>query len=147
LNSSALTVLGAKSAFVAHIFNFSFSSFISRHTTMANSRSSYYDIDAILAEEELVPCMTNFDFSYLAHLDPDLHGTNKHVLPVGSRIKLPLWALDKWASLDFVNLNLPRHYQRKAREKLEAAPSEVDLRSVHFVVAALLHRNDSQVSH
>ena len=95
---------------------------------MANSRSRYYDIDAILAEEELVPCTTNFNFSYLAHLDPDLHGTNKHVLPVGSRIKLPLWALDKWASLDFVNLNLPRHYQRKAREKLEAAPSEVNLR-------------------
>jgi GINS complex subunit 3 len=95
---------------------------------MANSRSSYYDIDAILAEEELVPCTSNFDFSYLAHLDPELHGTNKHILPAGSRIKVPLWALDKWASLDFVNLNLPRHYQRKAREKLEAAPSEVDLR-------------------
>ena len=29
------------------------------------SESSYYDIDAILAEEELVPCTTNFDFSHL----------------------------------------------------------------------------------
>ena len=87
---------------------------------------SYYDIDAILAEEELVPCTTNFDFSYLAHLDPDLHG--KNYLPEGSRIKLPLWALEKWASLDFVCVGIPRHYQRKTREKLEAAPSEVNLR-------------------
>jgi GINS complex subunit 3 len=87
---------------------------------------SYYDIDAILAEEELVPCTTNFDFSFLAHLDPELHG--KNYLPEGSRIKLPLWALEKWASLDFVQMGLPRHYQRKARERLEAAPSEVNLR-------------------
>jgi len=93
------------------------------------SQSSYYDIDAILAEEELVPCTTNFDFSHLAHLDPDLlHDPEAHYLPEGSRIKLPVWALDKWASLDFVQLSLPRHFQRKARERLEAAPSEVNLR-------------------
>lgn len=91
------------------------------------SQSSYYDIDAILAEEELVPCTTNFDFSHLAHLDPDLY--DKDYLPSGSRIKLPLWALqDAWTSKDFVQLSLPRHYQRKSRERLEAAPSEVNLR-------------------
>ena len=91
------------------------------------SESSYYDIDAILAEEELVPCTTNFDFSHLAHLDPDLY--DKDYLPAGSRIKLPLWALvNKWTNLDYVQLSLPRHYQRKARERLEAAPSEVNLR-------------------
>jgi len=34
-------------------------------------RSSYYDIDSILAEEELIPVSNKFDFFYLAHLDPD----------------------------------------------------------------------------
>lgn len=91
------------------------------------SQSSYYDIDAILAEEELVPCTTQFDFSYLAHLDPDLHG-QKSYLPENSKVKLPLWAVEKWAEMNFVSIQLPRHYQRKARERLEAAPSEVNLR-------------------
>lgn len=96
------------------------------HFSTMPSQSSYYDIDAILAEEELVPCTTQFDFSYLAHLDPDVH--DKSYLPEGSRVKLPLWAVEKWAEVNFVSLALPRHYQRKSRERLEAAPSEVNLR-------------------
>lgn len=90
----------------------------------------YYDIDSILAEEELVPCTTLFDFSYLSHLDPDaaMAPDHPHQLPEGSRIKMPLWALHKWAMMGFVRLSLPRHFQRKMRERLEAEPSEVDLR-------------------
>lgn len=93
--------------------------------------SSYYDIDAILAEEELIPCTTLFDFSHLNHLDPDAavvgpHGTT--YLAEGSQIKMPLWAVDKWASLGYVRLALPRHYCRKARERLEADPADADLR-------------------
>lgn len=94
--------------------------------------SSYYDIDAILAEEELIPCTTLFDFSHLNYLDPDAattsspHGTTH--LREGSQIKMPLWAVDKWASLGYVRLALPRHYSRKARERLEADPGDADLR-------------------
>jgi GINS complex subunit 3 len=91
------------------------------------SKKSYYDIDAILAEEELLPCSTLFDFTYLAHLDPDL-AEGEHFLPENSRVKIPLWAVEKWAVLGYVRLQLPRHYGRKARERLEADPSEVDLR-------------------
>ena len=92
--------------------------------------SNYYDIDAILAEEELIPCTTLFDFSYLSHLDPDIVDDKQHYLVENSRIKVPLWAVEKWANLGFVRLSLPRHYARKARERLEADPSEVDLRCV-----------------
>ena len=92
--------------------------------------SSYYDIDAILAEEELIPCTTLFDFSHLYYLEPDAatspHGTTH--LAEGSQIKMPLWAIDKWASLGYVRLALPRHYSRKARERLEADPGDADLR-------------------
>jgi len=105
------------------------------------SSSSYYNIDDILAEEELVPCQTLFDFSYLSHLDPD-EGLGRtqasrddkdshrptHYLQEGSKIKVPLWAVSKWAMLGYVRLSLPRHYARKARERIEADPSEVDLR-------------------
>jgi hypothetical protein len=116
------------------------------------SSSNYYDLDAILAEEELVPCWNKFDFSYLAHLDPDHqinhtgsstsdntnnkssaspshHRTNNtNMLPEGTKLKLPLWALRSWAPLGFVQMSLPRHYHRKAREKLQADPCQVDLR-------------------
>ena len=99
----------------------------------------YYDVDDILAEEELVPCTTLMDFTHLAHLDPDYdrhhhhdqqedEGSRKHFLPENSRIKVSLWAVEKWATLGFVRLSLPRHYHRRARERLEAEPSEVDLR-------------------
>jgi hypothetical protein len=101
--------------------------------------SCYYDIDDILAQEELIPCTTLFDFSHLAPLDPDARH-DKHYLPEGSRIKLPLWAMEKWAMLGFIRLSLPRHYGRKARERLEADPADADLRYV-------LERNGKSIIH
>ena len=134
---------------------------------------SYYDIDTILAEEELVPCTTLLQCRHLAHLDPDYlthsavqpqddehhdysadaagkrqrGGTSakksstsskrsrasssvaRH-LPENSRIKMPLWSVDKWSHLGFVRLGLPRHFGRGARERLQADPSGADLRYV-----------------
>ena len=103
---------------------------------------SYYDIDAILAEEELVPCTTLFEFSHLADLDPD--GIHHHYqqqrhetedfhessayLKDNSRIKIPLWAVEKWATLGFVRLQIPRHYGRRARERYDADPGDANLR-------------------
>ncbi|OEU16706.1 hypothetical protein FRACYDRAFT_149910, partial [Fragilariopsis cylindrus CCMP1102] len=104
---------------------------------------SYYDIDGILAEEELIPCTTLFEFSHLGDLDPD--GTHHQqqqnqkgqheqqptvgtFLPENSRIKIPLWAVEKWAMLGFVRLQLPRHYGRRARERYDADPGDANLR-------------------
>ena len=107
---------------------------------------SYYDIDAILAEEELIPCTTLFEFSHLADLDPDGthhrtqqhddddddHGESSAYLPENSRIKIPLWAVEKWATLGFVRLQLPRHYGRRARERYDADPGDANLRYVQY---------------
>lgn len=114
----------------------------------------YYDIDDILAEEELVPCKTSFDFSYLSHLDPDSvygGGNNKHhnnhVLPENSKIKIPVWAVRKWADLGFCRITqLPKHYGLKARELLQADPAAVSLRQPRFFrsgkcVADLIERS------
>jgi len=93
--------------------------------------SSYYDLDAILSEEELVPCFTNFDFSFLARLDPDFYPDDDNtngVLKENCKLKMPIWAVQKWGPLGYVKMVLPRHYGRKAREKLEADPLQVDLR-------------------
>jgi hypothetical protein len=91
--------------------------------------SSYYDIDTILAEEELIPSTALFDFSHLAYLDPDARHRESH-LPEGSQIKMPLWALERWSALGYVRMSLPRHFARKARERLEADPGDADLRYV-----------------
>jgi len=104
-------------------------------------QQSYYDIDAILAEEELLPCTTLFEFAHLAGLDPG--GSHNHkgryrnecdngassvYLPENSRIKISLWAVEKWAMLGFIRLQLPRHYGRRARERYDADPGDVNLR-------------------
>ena len=112
---------------------------------------SYYDIDTILAEEELLVVKPSFDFSLLAHLDPDSShqlrrsrkrprggddeadndddGSNSDGLPEGTKIKMPLWAVERWALLGFIRFpSLPRHYGRKMKERLEADPISVDLR-------------------
>lgn len=95
------------------------------------SSSDYFDIDSILAEEELVPCTCKFDFSHLGHLNVDDHQEEKY-LKEGTKLKMPLWALHKWSSLQYVNLSVPRSWNKKTRETLIADPSAVDLRCVSF---------------
>lgn len=87
--------------------------------------NNYYDIDAILAEEGLIPCINNFDFHHLPQLDPD---NKKEYLPEDSAFKTPIWAVKKWSSLGMVKIAFPRIFGRKARERLEADPSDADLR-------------------
>jgi hypothetical protein len=98
---------------------------------------SYFDLDEFLAEEEAVHCQTKFDFSHLSSLDPDamLNVTNSNdqnrlqhrVLPEGSKITMPLWAVQKWADLGFCRIALPAQYRRKARELIQADPASVSL--------------------
>lgn len=119
----------------------------------------YYDIDAILAEEELLTVKPNWDFDHLAHLDPDARrvalsrkrrraedengdggggggsaaggGAQHHQLPAGTKVKMPLWSVDKWATLGFVKVPaLPRHYRQRMKERLEADPVAMNLRCV-----------------
>lgn len=103
---------------------------------------SYYDVDAILAEEELIPVSSLFDFEYLAHLDPDYNHTNNlshdksspsatkknsHILAAGTRLKMPLWSIKKWAGTGFVKMVLPRHFGRRMQERLRVDAISVDL--------------------
>ena len=112
---------------------------------------SYYDIDTILAEEELLTVKPSFAFAHLAHLDPDSaravgrkrrrdeSGASKenvvnsssgsdHHLPEGTKIKMPLWAVDRWAMLGFVRVpTLPRHYRQRTKERLRADPVDMNL--------------------
>lgn len=99
------------------------------------SQCSYYDIDEILAEEELIPVTNNLNFFLLAHLDPDYsHSARsqsrqaKNILLEGTRFKMPLWSIKKWAELNYLTVRIPKHYGKRARERLNADPVSVDLR-------------------
>ena len=127
---------------------------------------SYYDIDDILAQEELMQVTSLLDFTYLAHLDPDyVHehsnplraqtlddensdhdvgtktGTKKqsqnYYLKEGTRFKMPIWSIDKWAEVGFAKISVPKHYGRRSRERLDADPVSVDLRYVMCLVESL----------
>jgi hypothetical protein len=115
---------------------------------------SYYDIDEILAEDELIPCATNFDFALLGFLDPEYanftyqeqrrkRNRNNSVasatptttpssvaLPSGHRIKMPLWSVDLWSKLSYARIGLPKQYGGKMRERLIADPSHIDMRTI-----------------
>mmetsp|Transcript_36582 Transcript_36582/g.88174 ORF Transcript_36582/g.88174 Transcript_36582/m.88174 type:complete len:287 (+) Transcript_36582:114-974(+) len=127
---------------------------------------SYFDIDTILAEEELVTVKPKFAFAHLAHLDPDCHrlapsrkrprdeldkdnagggsSGGHHHLPEGTKIKMPLWAMDRWAMLNFVKIPaLPRHYRQRMKERLEADSVSMNLsnKNDHFFLAGTLLTN------
>lgn len=106
----------------------------------------YYDIDTILAEEELLTVKPKFSFAHLSHLDPDSHraaqgrkrrrevdGTIKkggihHHLPEGTKIQMPLWLVDRWAMLNFVRVPAPpKHYRQGMKERLEADAVHMNL--------------------
>jgi hypothetical protein len=107
----------------------------------------YYDIDTILAEEELLTVKPKFSFAHLSHLDPDSHraahdrkrrrgvdgivkkGGSHHHLPEGTKIQVPLWVVDRWAMLNFVRIPaLPKHYRQRMKERLEADAVHMNLR-------------------
>lgn len=95
-------------------------------TTAGNG--SYYDLDDILSQEELIPCTTLFDFSHLGFLDPS---TGDDYLAKGSRVDIPLWAVERWAMKNYVSISsFPKHYGQRARDRLLAEPVQVNLRYV-----------------
>lgn len=91
------------------------------------SIDNYYDIDAILAEEEVLPCTNLFEFSHLAHLDPDMPAKEDY-LPEGSRLKMPLWSIEKWSTLGYIRSSMPKHFGRSARGRLVMDPTHANLR-------------------
>jgi hypothetical protein len=52
-------------------------------------QTSYYDIDSILSEEELISVTNCFDFSHLAHLDP-YYIPSRYSVSVDENIKIDI---------------------------------------------------------
>ena len=122
-----------------------------------NSVCSYYDLDAILAEEELIPVTNLFPFNHLARLDPNYmpptsspdtaqsksKKSKKLYLSSNTKFFMPLWSIDTWANLGFIKLGMPKIYAPKVRQRLQADPARVDLKrkSEWYYIAGMKYIN------
>ena len=97
---------------------------------------SYYDVDALLGEEERVGCEALFGAVGLGFLDATCEGAD---LAAHSRVELPLWAARKLAERRFVAVDTPKAYAHRFRTYLLADPVVMNLRerSPHFYETGL----------
>ena len=84
------------------------------------------DVDVILSEEERLPCTFLQDGSNLGNLDQHVVDND---LPANTKVDLPLWLSSQFMKKNMVEMEFPKHYQRKMREELHAGAEAVDLRS------------------
>ncbi len=85
---------------------------------------SFLDIDLILSEEDRLPCIFRVDAFDLGHLDPSNHSS---VLPMNSRLELPLWLALTLSKNNMVQMESPKHFGQRMRDEL-ASSSAVNLR-------------------
>ena len=100
--------------------------------------SKYLDLDAILAEDERVPCKFLVDAEHLGHLHPTV---SEEDLPKDVVVELPLWLGKAFSDRNMVKIEMPKHYGSKMRDAILAGASAVDLRDYshyYFVVGLKL---------
>ena len=84
------------------------------------------DLERILGEEERIPCV--FEASGAQGLGfLDSTGDHDH-LHQGARVELPLWMALKLNEKGHVLLELPKHYQKKMRDCIDAGAESINLK-------------------
>ena len=105
-----------------------------------NEQSDYWNIDDILAEEELVPTTFKSDAHNLGYLDQMAHNAQLNktkvstedksaTLKKGSKVDIPLWLAIALAQRDIVGLRNPLYLSEKYLNLLEADSDVVNLRT------------------
>ncbi|CAH2056785.1 unnamed protein product [Thlaspi arvense] len=87
--------------------------------------SQYYNIDDILAEEELVPAV--FQVAANVRLFDSSDDSNK--VEPGSKVELPFWLACELHLRQAVSINLPTCFNQKTREELAADAAHVNLKN------------------
>ncbi|GAA0183308.1 hypothetical protein Leryth_022269 [Lithospermum erythrorhizon] len=90
--------------------------------------AKYYDIDDILAEEEVVPTVFKKEAVGVEQIDS---GDDSNKVEAGSKVELPYWLASELYLRNVVSITIPSCYERKSRtrEEIGADPAHVDLRS------------------
>lgn len=96
----------------------------SSSTYQQHEADQYYDIDAILAEEEATPVQFRIEACKLGYLDPGSVDDDMHA---GSEVELALWLARVLAQTDMVSLekNKMKGFDRKFRDDLDADATTV----------------------
>lgn len=88
--------------------------------------SQYYDIDDIIAEDELVPAVFQVAANGVGLFDSS-DETNK--VEQGSRVELPFWLARELHLRQAVSISLPPCFNQKTRDELAADAAHVDLKN------------------
>ncbi|RUP47167.1 hypothetical protein BC936DRAFT_146059 [Jimgerdemannia flammicorona] len=88
----------------------------------------YYNIDAILADQQKLPCIFKCDVKGLGYLD----GNNDVDLRRDTKVELPFWLVETLAKAPdlFEVAGLPKYYGTRVRSALNASPTSIDFRSL-----------------
>ena len=126
-----------------------------------NSKESfqrdYWNIDDILAEEELVPCIFKVEAKGLGYLDQLQHlsstatakqrkmATNIRAqsLPAGTKVDVPVWLAVSLASREVVDLRNPKFMTPNYYAQLKAGPDVVTMRAMSvYIYEAVIKMSD-----
>jgi len=93
--------------------------------------TSYWDLDDILCEEEMIECTLLVDIVDLGHLDKN---SEKRDLLAHSTVELPYWLAKELYTRRFIQIKKPKFYQRAFQNNLRAEPTAINLqeRSPYF---------------
>lgn len=106
------------------------------------------DLDAILSEEERIPCVFQMDAQGLGFLDPTNDRSN---LQQGAKVELPLYMAKALTQRGMTEMELPKHYELKMRHNIAASALNINLKEytpyyfeVGMELAAQLRDKDLQ---
>eukprot|EP01038_Epipyxis_sp_PR26KG_P006805 gene6805-9320_t len=124
---------------------------------------SFLDIDEILSEEERIPCIVLEEGQGLGYLDSNNNSTiktkrgitdgNHHIDPdlhESTRIELPLWLSVQMSKKRMIQMELPKHFDRKMRDEIITNNININLKeySYYFFEVGLqiaLETNDNNL--
>ncbi|MED6170515.1 hypothetical protein PIB30_031751 [Stylosanthes scabra] len=87
--------------------------------------AKYYDIDDIIAEEEIVSVIFQKPASGVG-IDPS---SETDFIETGSKVELPFWLAQELQWRQAVSVNVPPCFNQKTRLEIQADSASVDLRS------------------
>ncbi|GAB4852741.1 hypothetical protein Ancab_016950 [Ancistrocladus abbreviatus] len=86
----------------------------------------YYDIDDILAEEEMIPVIFQKSATGVGLLDP---GSETNNVEQGAKVELPFWLAQELHARHAVTISIPPCFNQMTRKEIQADAASVDLRS------------------
>ncbi|KAF9599114.1 hypothetical protein IFM89_035393 [Coptis chinensis] len=88
--------------------------------------ASYYDIDDIIMEDELISTVFQIGANGVGMLDP---GAERNCVEQGAKVELPFWLAHELHLRQAVAVTVPPCFNQKTRKEIQADAACVDLKS------------------